>query len=175
SAFRLSLIRDPRFAATVNDIVVEFGNAHYQDLMDRFVNGEDVPENSLCRVWQNTTQPDTIWDVPIYEEFFRAVRSINASLPKERRLRVLLGDPPIDWDVIHSSKDYGRSDRDGYPAELIRKEVLAKGRRALLLYGDLHFIRKNPRGAGEPAYSIVTLLEKTNDLKVFTIRTIAYG
>src|SRR5205823_4887305 len=97
------------------------------------------------------------------------------SLPKERRLRLLLGDPPIDWDVIHSSKDYGRSDRDGYPAELIRKEVLAKGRRALVLYGDLHFIRKNPRGAGEPAYSIVTLLEKTNDLKVFTIRTIAYG
>src|ERR1041385_730041 len=31
-AFRLSLIRDSRFAATVNDIVVEFGDARYQDL-----------------------------------------------------------------------------------------------------------------------------------------------
>jgi len=28
-AFRVSLIRDPRFAATVNDIVVECGNARY--------------------------------------------------------------------------------------------------------------------------------------------------
>ena len=35
-AFRLTLIRDPRFAVTVNDIVVECGNAKYQDLMDRF-------------------------------------------------------------------------------------------------------------------------------------------
>jgi hypothetical protein len=39
-AFRLALIRDPRFAAAVNDIVVEFGNAHYQAVIDRFVQGE---------------------------------------------------------------------------------------------------------------------------------------
>lgn len=38
-AFRLSLIRDPRFPTIVNDIVVEFGNARYQDIMDRFVAG----------------------------------------------------------------------------------------------------------------------------------------
>jgi hypothetical protein len=43
-AFRLSLIRDPRFRETVDDIVVEFGNARYQNLMDRFIRGEDVPD-----------------------------------------------------------------------------------------------------------------------------------
>ena len=46
-AFRLALIRDPRFAAVVNDIVVESGSATYQDVMDRFVRGEDVPESAL--------------------------------------------------------------------------------------------------------------------------------
>jgi len=143
--------------------------------MDRFLRGEDVPYNSFCQVWQNTTQPDTVWDVPIYEEFFRAVRTVNVSLPREKQLRVLLGDPPIDWDKIHSSDDYGRWDRDTYPAELIRKEVLTKGRRALVIYGDLHFIRKNPRNPAEPAHTIVTLLEKTNATKVFTIRTLGYG
>src|ERR1700687_6235945 len=55
-AFQLRLIRDPRFRATVNDIVVEFGNARYQDVMDRFVRGEEVPDDSLRQVWQNTTQ-----------------------------------------------------------------------------------------------------------------------
>jgi erythromycin esterase-like protein len=30
-AFRLALIRDPRFAARVNDIVIESGSARYQD------------------------------------------------------------------------------------------------------------------------------------------------
>ncbi len=34
-AFRLALIRDPRFSAAVNDIVVEFGNAHYQGASTR--------------------------------------------------------------------------------------------------------------------------------------------
>lgn len=48
-AFRLALIRDPRFAATVNDIVVECGNARYQDLMDRFIRGEDVPDTFTPR------------------------------------------------------------------------------------------------------------------------------
>src|ERR1700681_3930814 len=43
-AFRLSLIRDPRFATTVNDIVVESGSALYQDVIDRFVRGDDVPD-----------------------------------------------------------------------------------------------------------------------------------
>src|SRR5262245_5852665 len=51
--FRLALIRDPRFAAVVDDIVVEFGNARYQETMDRFIRGEDVPERELQRVWQD--------------------------------------------------------------------------------------------------------------------------
>src|SRR6185436_12633884 len=76
-AFRLSLIRDRRFAATVNDIVVESGNALYQEVMDRFVRGEEVPHDVLRRAWQDTTQPHDVFDRPIYEELFRAVRAVN--------------------------------------------------------------------------------------------------
>jgi hypothetical protein len=39
--FQLSLIRDPRFAVAVNDILVEFGNARYQEVLDRFERGDD--------------------------------------------------------------------------------------------------------------------------------------
>lgn len=84
-AFRLALIRDPRFAAAVNDIVVEFGNARYQELMDRFVRGDDVSDEALRHVWQDTTAISGVWDRPIYEEVFRAVRAVNASLPRDRR------------------------------------------------------------------------------------------
>ena len=42
-AFRLALIRDPRFAGVVNDIVLELGNALYQNSADRYVSGEEVP------------------------------------------------------------------------------------------------------------------------------------
>jgi hypothetical protein len=69
-ALRVALVRDPRFAATVNDIVVEFGNAKYQDLMDRFLDGASVPDKFLRQVWQNTTMPNPVWDHWVYEEFF---------------------------------------------------------------------------------------------------------
>lgn len=143
-AFRLSLIRDPGFPRIVNDIVVESGNARYQDRMDRFVRGEDVPDDALREVWQNTTVSNTVWDSPIYEEFFRAVRAVNGRLQRERQIRVLLGDPPIDWETVHNREELIKwlSDRDRYAADLVRREVLAKQRRALIIYGDGHFFRK---------------------------------
>jgi hypothetical protein len=145
--FRLALIRDPRFAASFNDIVVEFGNARYQSVMDRFVAGEDVPDDALRLVWENTTQPNEVWDIPIYEEFFRSVRALNASLPPPRRLRVVLADPPIDWDVVKDKDDILQwmGKRDSFAAETIRTQVLDRHRRALLIFGDGHLWRKNGR------------------------------
>jgi len=81
-AFLRALVRDPRIAAVANDIVVEFGSARHQDVIDRFVRGEEVPPEALRRVWQDTTQVEYEWDRPIYEEFFRTVRTVNASLPR---------------------------------------------------------------------------------------------
>jgi hypothetical protein len=181
-AVRMALIRDPRFAQVVNDVVVEFGNSRFQDTMDRYVRGEDVPRATLRQVWQNTTQTHEIWDVPIYEEFFRAVREVNAKLPATRKLRVLLGDPPIDWERIETQDDlrkFGRS--DVVPAGIIEREVIAKRRRALVIYGDMHFVRRNTywmmedRSAAEqrfakPVDTIVALLERSGT-KVFSIRT----
>lgn len=139
-AFRLALIREPRFAAAVNDIVVEFGNAHYQAVIDRFVQGEQVAYEELRKVWQDTTQRGTVWDRPIYEEFYRAVRDVNATLAVERRLRVLLGDTPMDWYAPQRSTP---PRTDDFPASLIEREVISKKRRALVIYGGMHLIRKN--------------------------------
>ena len=136
-AFRVSLIRDPRFAMMANDIVVEFGNSLYQEVMDRFIAGEDVPQDLLRQVWQNTTQPHHVWDVPIYEDFFRVVRAVNTTLPRDRQLRVLLGDPPVSWDsgapTLNGEASMGTRERDPHAADLIRREVLAKKRRGLVV------------------------------------------
>ena len=85
-AFRLALIRDPRFSLVVNDIVVEFGTSRYQHLMDAFVRGEDVSATDLRNAWRDSMKGGPLWDVPIYEEFFRAVRAVNAGLPANRRI-----------------------------------------------------------------------------------------
>jgi hypothetical protein len=150
-AFRTALVRDPRFAAVVNDILVESGNSRYQAVMDRFAGGERVPDAELKRVWQDTTMAGAIWDRPVYEEFFRTVRAVNDTLPSSRRLRVLLGDPPIDWETIRTPEDLQRvhrapAGRSAHPAEILVRETVRKQRRALVVYGGLHLIRQN--GAG---------------------------
>ena len=172
----LALIRDRRFAGTVADIVVEWGNARHQDVMDRFVNGDDVSDAELRQVWQNTTHPGPGNDRPITEAFFRAVREANASLPPERRLRVLLGDPPIDWDAVESREDHEKWNalRDTHPAALIRREVLDKGRRALVVYGDMHLQRRNLFTNYELVedvnlHTLVQQLEREGDTRVFTV------
>lgn len=173
-AFRMALIHHPQFAGLVNDIVVEAGNSLYQDVMDKFVAGEDVPYDALRRVWQNTTQPNDIWDKPIYEEFYRAVRALNSGLPRERRLRVLLGDPPIDWATVHTISDLPvgpTNGRDSVPIELIRREVLARGRRALIIYGGMHFQRHDYARNYEPSDGIVATLERDAPASVFSIWT----
>lgn len=139
-AFRLALIRDPRFSAAVDDIVVEFGNALYQDVIDRFVQGKQVVYEELRKVWQDTTQRGTVWDRPIYEAFYRAVRDVNTTLPSERQLRVLLGDPPIDWDDPQSRSGALRT--DDFPVSVIQREVLSRKRRVLVIFGGMHLTRK---------------------------------
>ena len=167
-AFRLRLIRDRRFAATVNDIVVESGSAGYQDVVDRYMQGEDVPTNTMRDVFENTVTPTPVWDRPMYAEFFRAVRAMNRVLPRERQVRVLLGDPAIDWNTVKTRDDYLTllRQRDSHPADLIRREVLAKNRHALVIYGDGHFQAKTER----PALSMAALLEAAG-ARVFTITT----
>jgi len=172
-AFQVSLIRDPRFTAVANDILVEFGNSRYQDVMDRYIRGEEVPHDSLRRVWQDTTQVEFEWDLPIYEDVFRTVRAVNASLPRNRQLRVLLGDPPIDWEQIHSMRDLRQAmgDRDGFALTVLQREVLAKGRRALVIYGGQHLIRRNtaPNAADEWAGGIIARMERGHLGNAFTV------
>lgn len=161
AAFRTRLYRDPRFQAVVRDIVVESGNAKHQAIMDRYISGASVPQRELRRAWLETTQPNPVWDVPIYAETFRTIREINRTLPKARQLRVLLGDDP------YPAANGERVRTERFPAELVQRESLAKGRKALVVFGDIHFLR---RGGLDPSGSIVNHLER-GGARVFSIWT----
>ena len=164
---RLALIRDPRFAQTVNDIVVEVGNARYQDQIDRYVLGEDVPAAIIREACRNTTNHNMGPDYPSFEEIFHAVRALNLTLTPDRKIRILLGDPPFDWSKVQTVHDLYRDDRDKFVADLIVRESLAKQRRVLIVYGHLHYLRGNP-------VSIVTRLEAAGH-KVFAIANLGPG
>jgi hypothetical protein len=49
--FYAAVVRDPRFATDVGNLVVEFGGAAHQDVLDRYLAGETVPYTELRKVW----------------------------------------------------------------------------------------------------------------------------
>ena len=175
-SFVLSLVRDPRFPDAANDIVIETASARYQDALDRFVRGDDVEADVLRKAWEDHTVANSLGVQA--EELIRAVRAVNASLTEARRLRVIAGDPPIDWDNIASRRDHARwiELRDSYPADLIRRHVLDRGRRALVVYGQGHLQRRqvatNYDMSAWQAQTLVSLLERDHTARVFNIWTL---
>lgn len=163
-----TLISDPRLPGVVDDIVVEFGNSLYQDLIDSFVlDVQPVNDADLRLVWRNTTQsPGGTWDNPVYEQFFRRVRAVNWTLPPGQRIRVLAGDSPIDWSKITTSKQLAsiQPRRDLHAASVVEKQVLAKGRRALICYGTGHVVHN---GAAEG--DLIVLIERRTGVRSYVI------
>ena len=138
--FYTAVVRDPRFARDVRNLVVEFGASSQQQVIDRYLAGETVPYVELRKVWNDTVG----WAPPPalvgFAKFFAAVRDLNKSLPRNRRIKIWLGEPPLDWTA--PSRDDLRAAmraRDTYPAALVRDKILAKGEKALVIYGAFHF------------------------------------
>jgi len=142
----LSVVSHPDFGTRIQDVVVEFGTAREQATMDRFLLGlEDVPPGELARAWRDTTQL-LVWDSPLYEAFFRHVRALNEGRPRERRLRVLLGDPPIDWEAVREPAELDPwLDREASLLAVLEHEVLAHDHKALVLIGDAHVMQRDAR------------------------------
>ena len=137
--FIVALLGNQAFLADGGDIVVEFGNARYQDLIDRYVAGETVARTDLVHVWRDTVNI-LVWDAPVYERLFDTIRQVNQRRSPVSRLRVLLADPPIDWSTIHDRTAWERvaATRDRHAADVIDRDVLERGRHGLLIFGSSH-------------------------------------
>jgi hypothetical protein len=139
--FYSALVRDPRFASDVGNIVLEMGDAAQQAVVDRYVNGENVPYTELRRVWSDTVGIfPTVLDLGTIN-LYATIRSVNLSLPPAKRIKVWLGDPPINWPQVKTKEEWQvqEDQRDSYPTALIEREILAKKKKALLIYGTAHF------------------------------------
>jgi hypothetical protein len=59
-----SLVASPEFADRVDDIVMEFGNSLYQQAVDRYVSGQDVPMEEVQGAWRDTVASVGSWPIP---------------------------------------------------------------------------------------------------------------
>jgi len=97
-----------------------------------------------------------------YEELFPLVRKVNQKLSSAKKLRVLAGDPPIDWSKVKSADDISSNlrDRDASISSVMEKEVLSKHRKALMLFGTFHLLHGQEQAVGlyEKRYPGVTFV-----------------
>ena len=164
--FYVSLVKDDEFQKKVNDIVIEFGSRLSQPILDRYVNGEEVPLTELQQVWRNTTKVFA-FESPIYAALLRSVRDANRGLPPSHHLRVLAGDSPIDWAKVTTHKQWeSYQPNDLSFAEVINDEVLAQGRKALVIMGGSH-LSKSADPSRDPNTTI--LVERKHPRTMYVV------
>ena len=135
SDLRISLVEHPDFSRKVKSIIVESADSLQQDLLDRFIlDGENLSREQLRAVWKETSGK-AVWELPIYEAFLRTVRSVNSTLPRNERIRVIAGD------------NSNQTNRGKFIRDAVSHEILSKGMKALAIYGSGHCER---RGMGFP-------------------------
>ena len=141
-AWLCQLVNSPEFDDRVDDIVVEFGNSLYQDTVDRYVAGEDVPFEQVQKAWRNMVA--SVGPVsPVYGSLYQAVREANLKRRGKHQVRLVRGSPSGDWDRIKSSADLApyEAQREQWYVQQVGSQVLAKHHRALLIMGAGHFLR----------------------------------
>jgi len=145
-----SLVANPEFADRVDDVVMELGNSLYQKSVDRYIAGEAVPIEEVQRAWRNTLGLGP--PPPIYGDLYKTVRETNMRRHGKHQMRVLCGDPYIDWDKVKTKDEIGPflGHRDQWYAQVVKDQVLAKHHRAFLIAGSAHFLREQGEGYIEP-------------------------
>ncbi len=154
------ILGDKAVIEAADVIIVEFANAKHQAVLDAYIRGEDVSFGELSKVWRNTGQsPRGPWDSPLYRQLLEAIRDGNRALPPDKKLRVLAGDPPIDWERIDTRADYAaaRIPRDPYAAELAMEQAFEQGKRVLIVFGGAH-LPKVPIAPGDLRNSLTSLI-----------------
>ena len=154
-------------------VVIEDGNALYQARLDRYIAGGDVPISELQAVWRNTTQPGRA-DMTWHRQLLEAIRRVNQGLAPAQGVRVLAGDPPIDWSRMRTAADVApfMESRDTHFASVVIDSVLAKHETALLVIGSGHVMRHGPTYAGidtQRAPTVTNLVEARLPHAVYVI------
>jgi hypothetical protein len=173
--FATTLLLHPALPPQLTDVVVEFGNALHQDTADRYLlELKPITQADFRNIWRFTVGGNVLWDAPAYAQFFRTVRAVNLRRPADRRLRVLLGDPPFDHSKVRLKSDlaYVQSvaeQRDSHFADVVQREVVKKNRRALLVAGSAHLLRGLTVRGGANRSNAGGILASRSDNSLFVI------
>jgi hypothetical protein len=141
-----TLLHNKTIQEILDVVIVEFANTDYQAILDRYIFGETVDLDDIRKIWRESTQPGQLGEVSIYFNLLTKVRDINKKLPQNKKIRVLGGDPSINWKEINDFEDYKKQigyRRDKFPAELAINFGIKQTKKVLIIYSEIHLTKNS--------------------------------
>lgn len=173
--FLRKMFDNQKIQETIEIVIVEFANVDYQDILDKFIFGAEVDMNDLRQSWRQSGQPGRQGELPIYFELLKKIRNINKSLLQNKKIRVLGGDPHIDWKTINTVEHWKEQigyKRETFPAELAVEFGVNQAKKVLVIYSESH-LTKITDNKFDPSYpSITSTVNKISPGAMRTIGTI---
>lgn len=142
--FFQKMFDNKKIQETVNIVIVEFANAAYQDILDKYIFGEEVKVDELRKIWRESTGCIGLFgEATIYFELLQKIRNVNFTLASNKKIRVLGGDPPINWTSIHSLEDFLKINikRDLFAADLAIEYGIKRSMKVLVIFAEYHLTK----------------------------------
>ena len=145
------------YRAGIFNLGIEFGGIEYQGSVDSLTTAANYDEALARRVM---FQWSSSWGYNEYMDIYRSAWKLNTSLPAgARRFRVVHLNYIPRWDLMSEGNDetqtreamkkvWYRGDGDAFMADVVIREFVSKGEKALIYSGQHHaFVRYR-----QPAY-----------------------
>ena len=138
--FITQLVTTDTFADKTQHLVVEFGNAQYQKLLDNYLSGGDVSKDEIKKIWRETLF-FTAWTPDVYANFFHEIRNFNNGRSPDKQLKVTLAEAEFSWEDLSSEEEWraiANTKVSGFTSTIQRR---VKDENALLIFGAFHVIK----------------------------------
>ena len=109
-AFLRKVVSDRRLPWAADAVVIEEGSARHRRSSTASWPGKPVSRSALAASWRDRIGGGYLgaWDAPIYGQFLRTVHDANRGRPARHCLRLLLGDPSVEWEKARTAEDMER-------------------------------------------------------------------
>jgi len=169
--FITQLVTTNTFANKTQHLVVEFGNAQYQKLLDDYLSGGDVSKDEIKKIWRETLF-FTAWTPNVYADFFHKVRIFNQGRTSDKQLKITLAEAPFSWKDLSSEEEWraiANNKVSGFSSTIERR---VKNENTLFIFGAFHVIelRDSVKKQVTPVqWPLLTRVSTNLDTNAYTI------
>ena len=167
----IKALSDREIFESVDVIVTEFGNSHYQPELDDYLLNPNtkVSLQELEPLWQDSIY-FMAWQYRHYRHFVQKLRLLNAS--SNHKVRIALAEPEFKWEGLSKEQWQSLTKTRIVNYEKTVKQIAEQNDKAILLFGAMHTL-KQPVSLkrGEALNEFVPFTSKLKDLNIATIWT----